>query len=99
MTALGQWVTIVVGWTAVVFVIIIGPLAIQTSEKGPYFGISGYWFVFCLLDLLPYLSSHLLVVQVLDNRCLPRRTNLPRILLRKPSPPLPIPLAHPLRSS
>lgn len=46
MTALGQWLTIIIGWTAVLFIIIIGPLAIQTAEKGPYFGISGYWFVF-----------------------------------------------------
>ncbi|EIM82103.1 uncharacterized protein STEHIDRAFT_171683 [Stereum hirsutum FP-91666 SS1] len=43
MTALGQWLTIAIGWTAVMFIIIIGPLAIQTPEKGPYFGISGYW--------------------------------------------------------
>lgn len=43
MTALGQWLTIIIGWTAVLFIIIIGPLAIQTAEKGPYFGISGYW--------------------------------------------------------
>lgn len=43
MTARGQWLTIAIGWVAVVFVIIIGPAAIQTPEKGPYFGVSGYW--------------------------------------------------------
>lgn len=50
MTALGQWLTIAIGWTAVLFIIIIGPLAIQTPEKGPYFGISGYWFVSVCLN-------------------------------------------------
>lgn len=72
MTALGQWVTVAIGWTAVLFVIIIGPLAIQTPEKGPYFGISGYWFVFvCLYSHhTPHLP--LCLVQVLDNRRIPR---------------------------
>jgi len=36
-------VKLVVGWFFVLFVIMIGPLAIQNSEKGPYFGVSGLW--------------------------------------------------------
>lgn len=31
------------GWLAIVFVVMIGPLAIQTDTKGPYFGPTGYW--------------------------------------------------------
>ncbi|KAF7308741.1 Git3 domain-containing protein [Mycena kentingensis (nom. inval.)] len=42
-TRVGFWATIICGWTLVVFVVIIGPLAIQRPEKGPYFGISGAW--------------------------------------------------------
>ncbi|KAJ7065970.1 hypothetical protein B0H15DRAFT_872476 [Mycena belliarum] len=37
------WCTIAGGWTLVALVIIIGPTAIQTPAKGPYFGISGAW--------------------------------------------------------
>lgn len=43
MTARVQWLTVAIGWAAVAFVIIIGPAAIQTPAKGPYFGVSGYW--------------------------------------------------------
>ncbi|KAJ6572225.1 hypothetical protein B0H19DRAFT_1133019 [Mycena capillaripes] len=42
-TKAGFWWTIVGGWAVVVLVVIIGPTAIQTRERGPYFGISGAW--------------------------------------------------------
>lgn len=38
-------IVLVGGWTAVAFIVSIGPLAIQTKSKGPYFGPSGYWCV------------------------------------------------------
>ncbi|KAJ7512348.1 hypothetical protein B0H11DRAFT_1950761 [Mycena galericulata] len=37
------WVTIGGGWALVVFIVLLGPIVIQTAEKGPYFGISGAW--------------------------------------------------------
>ncbi|KAA1473670.1 hypothetical protein DENSPDRAFT_741383, partial [Dentipellis sp. KUC8613] len=43
VSTLAKWITIVVGWLAVVLVVIIGPLAIENKARGPYFGISGYW--------------------------------------------------------
>ncbi|KAJ7096100.1 hypothetical protein C8R44DRAFT_989402 [Mycena epipterygia] len=42
-TNTGFWCTIVGGWSLVIFVVIIGPTAIQKPEHGPYFGISGAW--------------------------------------------------------
>ncbi|KAJ6627629.1 hypothetical protein B0H10DRAFT_2210142 [Mycena sp. CBHHK59/15] len=42
-TRLGFWCTLVGGWGAVIFLIVIGPTVIQTPDKGPYFGISGAW--------------------------------------------------------
>ncbi|KAJ7150858.1 hypothetical protein C8R43DRAFT_886991 [Mycena crocata] len=37
------WGTIVAGWSIVVFIVLIGPTVIETSERGPYFGVSGAW--------------------------------------------------------
>ncbi|KAJ8488852.1 hypothetical protein ONZ51_g3327 [Trametes cubensis] len=31
------------GWALVAFVVLLGPVAIQTPEQGPYFGPTGYW--------------------------------------------------------
>ncbi|KAJ7306820.1 hypothetical protein DFH08DRAFT_901843 [Mycena albidolilacea] len=42
-TNVGFWCTIAGGWSFVVLIVVIGPTAIQTSAKGPYFGISGAW--------------------------------------------------------
>ncbi|KIP09900.1 hypothetical protein PHLGIDRAFT_101969 [Phlebiopsis gigantea 11061_1 CR5-6] len=42
-SAMSRYVTLCVGWLAIVFVVAIGPIAIQTKERGPYFGPSGYW--------------------------------------------------------
>ncbi|CCM00777.1 uncharacterized protein FIBRA_02819 [Fibroporia radiculosa] len=36
-------IVVALGWSLVVIVVIVGPLAIQTSAKGDYFGPSGYW--------------------------------------------------------
>lgn len=38
-----QWLAITLGWVFIVFIVTIGPLAIQTKDRGPYFGPSGYW--------------------------------------------------------
>ena len=46
-----RYVTLCIGWLAIVFVVAIGPIAIQTKERGPYFGPSGYW---CALFLLAH---------------------------------------------
>jgi hypothetical protein len=42
-TKLAFWLTSVGGWSIVAIVVIVGPTAIQTAERGPYFGISGPW--------------------------------------------------------
>jgi len=31
------------GWSAIATIIISGPAAVQSSSKGPFYGISGYW--------------------------------------------------------
>jgi hypothetical protein len=31
------------GWGLVGFIILLGPTAIQTVEKGPFWDVSGYW--------------------------------------------------------
>lgn len=40
------------GWLFVVFVPVIGVTAIQTADKGPYFGPSGYWYVYFIWTIL-----------------------------------------------
>jgi hypothetical protein len=40
-----KWLTLVLGWTFIVSVVSIGPLAIQKKALGPYFGPSGFWYV------------------------------------------------------
>ncbi|KAL1738263.1 hypothetical protein HDZ31DRAFT_70195 [Schizophyllum fasciatum] len=42
-TRLGLFLTLSIGWLVVVIFVILGPAAIETAEKGPYFGISGAW--------------------------------------------------------
>ncbi|KIK70177.1 hypothetical protein GYMLUDRAFT_34662 [Collybiopsis luxurians FD-317 M1] len=42
-TKLVFWATIVFGWSIIAMVVILGPAALQTNDKGPYFGISGPW--------------------------------------------------------
>ncbi|KAF7338799.1 Git3 domain-containing protein [Mycena sanguinolenta] len=42
-TVTGFWCTIIGGWLLVILLVIIGPTAIQTPSRGPYFGISGDW--------------------------------------------------------
>ncbi|TFY74214.1 hypothetical protein EWM64_g9798 [Hericium alpestre] len=43
VTNVAKWTIIFVGWFVVIFVVIIGPTAIQNKEHGPYFSVSGYW--------------------------------------------------------
>ena len=42
-TRAGMIVTLIGGWSAVGMIVTLGPLVIQTPERGPYFGVSGYW--------------------------------------------------------
>ncbi|EJD05423.1 uncharacterized protein FOMMEDRAFT_103454 [Fomitiporia mediterranea MF3/22] len=42
-TCTGMIITLICGWTIVAFIVTLGPLAIETPERGPYFGVSGYW--------------------------------------------------------
>jgi hypothetical protein len=37
-TKAGFWMTIIVGWSVLITIVVIGPLAIETKEQGPYFG-------------------------------------------------------------
>ncbi|KAK1216407.1 hypothetical protein PQX77_020960 [Marasmius sp. AFHP31] len=43
VTKVGLWCTLVGGWLLVLLLVLLGPLAIQKSTKGPYFGVSGAW--------------------------------------------------------
>lgn len=43
LSPLLSWVLLGAGWFLVAFVVAIGPTAIQTADKGPYFGPTGYW--------------------------------------------------------
>ncbi|THH19613.1 hypothetical protein EW146_g1576 [Bondarzewia mesenterica] len=42
-SAWNQWLTLYIGWSSILFVVLIGPLVIQSKDKGPYFSVSGYW--------------------------------------------------------
>ncbi|KAI0315570.1 hypothetical protein OF83DRAFT_1173684 [Amylostereum chailletii] len=42
-TKLGNRLTLGIGWAAVALVVVLGPAALQTPAKGPYFGPSGFW--------------------------------------------------------
>ncbi|KII92027.1 hypothetical protein PLICRDRAFT_172183 [Plicaturopsis crispa FD-325 SS-3] len=35
--------TLISGWSAVLAIVIAGPAALNTAERGPFFGVSGYW--------------------------------------------------------
>jgi hypothetical protein len=47
-TKLGLFATLTFGWSFVGMIVLLGPAALQTPEKGFYFGISGNW---CVYDL------------------------------------------------
>lgn len=42
-TRVSMAATLVGGWSAVAMIVLVGPSVIQKSEKGPYFGVSGFW--------------------------------------------------------
>ncbi|KAF8217795.1 hypothetical protein K438DRAFT_1556174 [Mycena galopus ATCC 62051] len=42
-TRLISWAVVAFGWSFVFMMVFIGPVAIETKERGPYFGISGTW--------------------------------------------------------
>lgn len=50
-----SWLALTLGWFFVAIIVSIGPLALQTEDRGPYFGPSGYWYV----ALLPYANAAL----------------------------------------
>lgn len=35
--------TLLVVWSGIITIVVVGPTVIESKEKGPYFGISGYW--------------------------------------------------------
>ena len=43
-TKTGLLASLIGGWVAVVFFVVIGPLALQKANRGSYFGISGLWY-------------------------------------------------------
>ncbi|KAH9974012.1 hypothetical protein BGW80DRAFT_1226070 [Lactifluus volemus] len=57
-----KWLTLALGWFFVVFVVSIGPLAIQKKSDGPYFGPSGFW---CWITV-QYPTSQLCLEYILE---------------------------------
>ncbi|KAI0765143.1 hypothetical protein C8Q74DRAFT_1219970 [Fomes fomentarius] len=43
LSAVHSWILLAAGWFLVVFIVAMGPMAIQNPERGPYFGPTGYW--------------------------------------------------------
>ena len=43
ISALHCWILLAAGWFLVAFDVAIGPTAIETAARGPYFGPTGYW--------------------------------------------------------
>jgi len=42
-TQISMYATLIGGWSTVLMVVSLGPLFIATEERGPYFGVSGFW--------------------------------------------------------
>jgi hypothetical protein len=49
------WLTLLSAWSAVMAIVIAGPAVLDTTRRGPFFGISGYW---CWITE-PYAVEHL----------------------------------------
>jgi hypothetical protein len=77
-TKAGFWMTIIVGWSVLITIVVIGPLAIETKEQGPYFGISGTWCVTTLILTTPIIK---MFFQVLDNSTIPQGAGILGVLL------------------
>ncbi len=45
LTKTFSWMLLFTGWYLVAFIVVIGPAAVETPERGPYFGPTGYWLV------------------------------------------------------
>ena len=56
-TRLGLLLTLFIGWAMVVIFVLVGPSVIETAARGPYFGISGAWYVY-LSPAIPHLTLH-----------------------------------------
>ncbi|KAK0226182.1 hypothetical protein IW262DRAFT_745741 [Armillaria fumosa] len=37
------WMTLVAGWSGILTVVLAGPATLNVDERGPYYGITGYW--------------------------------------------------------
>ncbi|KAK0486065.1 hypothetical protein IW261DRAFT_1559495 [Armillaria novae-zelandiae] len=37
------WMTLVAGWSGIFAVVLAGPATLNVHERGPYYGITGYW--------------------------------------------------------
>ncbi|KAK0195673.1 hypothetical protein F5146DRAFT_1174795 [Armillaria mellea] len=37
------WMTLVAGWSGILTVVLAGPATLNVHERGPYYGITGYW--------------------------------------------------------
>lgn len=53
-------IVLIVGWTILIVLPIIGPTVIETKEKGPFYGLSGAW---CWLSV-PYGTERLIYLYV-----------------------------------
>lgn len=49
------WLTLLSAWSGVAAIIIAGPAVLNTVQRGPFFGISGYW---CWITE-PYTAEHI----------------------------------------
>ncbi|KAK0212587.1 hypothetical protein DFS33DRAFT_45090 [Desarmillaria ectypa] len=37
------WMTLVAGWSGILAIVLAGPATLNVHERGPYYGITGYW--------------------------------------------------------
>ncbi|KAK0241524.1 hypothetical protein EDD85DRAFT_403624 [Armillaria nabsnona] len=37
------WMTLIAGWSGILTVVLAGPATLNVHERGPYYGITGYW--------------------------------------------------------
>ncbi|KAI0827070.1 hypothetical protein BC628DRAFT_1318954 [Trametes gibbosa] len=38
-----SWLLLFTGWYMIIFIVVIGPAAFETPQRGPYFGPTGFW--------------------------------------------------------
>ena len=42
-TRAGMAATLIGGWSAIGMIVLLGPSVFEKPDRGPYFGVSGYW--------------------------------------------------------